>query len=69
MMTRVMWWFHGNEKGKPTYALKFDVPNKIVLDGDDFRESVWDDLGFDEKSRRTQNDRLKMLSYGFKEKM
>ena len=54
-----VWWFHGNSgSGKTNIALKFDVPNKIVLDGDDFRESVWDDLGFDEKNRRTQNDRL-----------
>jgi adenylylsulfate kinase-like enzyme len=54
-----VWWFHGNSgSGKTNIALKFDVPNKIVLDADDFRESVWDDLGFDEKSRRKQNDRL-----------
>ena len=54
-----VWWFHGNSgSGKTNIALKFDVPNKIVLDADDFRETVWDDLGFDEKSRRKQNDRL-----------
>ena len=42
-----VWWFHGNSgSGKTNIALKFDVPNKIILDADDFRESVWDDLGF-----------------------
>ena len=53
-------------------CLKFDVPNKIVLDADDFRETVWDDLGFDEKSRRKQNDRLLQglkEYYGYKERM
>ena len=33
-----VWWFHGNSgSGKTNIALKFDVPNKIVLDADDFR--------------------------------
>ena len=28
-----VWWFHGNSgSGKTNIALKFDVPNKIVLD-------------------------------------
>ena len=36
-----VWWFHGNSgSGKTNIALKFDVPNKIVLDADDFREMV-----------------------------
>ena len=50
-----VWWFHGNSgSGKTNIALKFDVPEKIVLDADDFRENVWDDLDFSEKSRRKQ---------------
>jgi len=58
-----VWWFHGNSgSGKTNIALKFDVPNKIVLDADDFRESVWDDLDFSEKSRRKQNDRLARIA-------
>ena len=58
-----MWWFHGNSgSGKTNIALKFDVPNKIILDADDFRESVCDDLDFSEESRRKQNDRLARIA-------
>ena len=33
-----VWWFHGNSgSGKTNIALKFDVPNKIILDADDFK--------------------------------
>jgi adenylylsulfate kinase len=57
-----VWWFHGNSgSGKTRLALDFSVPNKVVLDADDMRE-VWTDLGFSEKDRRTQNDRLARLA-------
>ena len=36
-----VWWFHGNSgSGKTNIALKFDVPNKVILDADDLRE-IW----------------------------
>ena len=58
-----VWWFHGNSgSGKTIIALKFDVPNKVILDADDFRESVWNDLDFSEESRRKQNDRLARIA-------
>ena len=56
------WWFHGNSgSGKTNIALKFDVPNKVVLDADDFRE-VWPELGFSEQDRRLQNERLAKIA-------
>lgn len=57
-----VFWFHGNSgSGKTRLALEFDLHNKIVLDADDARE-VWTDLGFDNSSRWTQNDRLAKLA-------
>ena len=57
-----VWWFHGNSgSGKTNIALKFDVPNKVILDADDFRE-VWPELGFSEQDRRLQNERLAKIA-------
>lgn len=57
-----VWWFHGNSgSGKTSLALRFEVPNKVVLDADDLRE-VWADLGFSKGDRWEQNLRLARLA-------
>jgi len=57
-----VWWFHGNSgSGKTNLALQMDLPDKIVLDADDTRD-VWGPLGFTEKDRRLQNDRLAKMA-------
>lgn len=56
-----VWWFHGNSGSGKTYmALSHDVPNKIVLDGDDLRE-CWS-LGFSKEDRITQNLRIARIA-------
>ncbi len=56
-----VWWFHGNSgSGKTNLALTLDVPNKIVLDGDDLRE-CWE-LGFSKEDREEQNLRAAKLA-------
>lgn len=57
-----VWWFHGNSgSGKTNLALRFDVPNKVVLDADDLRK-VWTDLGFSKDDRWEQNLRVARLA-------
>lgn len=56
-----VWWFHGNSGSGKTYmALSHDVPNKVVLDGDDLRE-CWD-LGFSREDRIEQNLRIAKIA-------
>lgn len=56
-----VWWFHGNSgSGKTFMALSHDVPNKIVLDGDDLRE-CWS-LGFSREDRIEQNLRVARIA-------
>ena len=56
-----VWWFHGNSGSGKTYmALSHDVPNKIVLDGDDLRE-CWS-LGFSKEDRIKQNLRIARIA-------
>lgn len=57
----VVYWFHGNSgSGKTKLAMSYDVPNKIVLDGDDFRE-CWD-LGFSKEDRWEHNIRIAKIA-------
>jgi adenylylsulfate kinase-like enzyme len=56
-----VWWFHGNSGSGKTYmALSHDVPNKVVLDGDDLRE-CWS-LGFSKEDRVEQNLRVARIA-------
>jgi adenylylsulfate kinase-like enzyme len=56
-----VYWFHGNSgSGKTHMALQYDVPNKIILDGDDLRQ-CWD-LGFSKADRYEQNLRIAKIA-------
>jgi len=57
-----VYWFHGNSgSGKTKMALAYAIPNKIVLDADDFRE-IWSDLGFSKEDRWESNIRLAKIA-------
>lgn len=58
-----IYWFHGNSgAGKTKLALHYDIPNKVVLDADDFRKEVWKDLDFSKEGRWEQNIRFAKIA-------
>lgn len=58
-------WITGERKsGKTTLALELQerMPNSILLDGDEMRESISTDLKFTEEDRLTNNIRIAKLA-------
>jgi len=50
----VYWFYGGSGSGKTNIAIRFDIPNKIVLDSDALRE-VWQNEDFSDDGRMKQN--------------